>query len=212
MENIEQTLKGLFPFTSEALWADIIGMGNLQTAKAGDIVIESQLRSCHIPLVLKGTLRVTRRDEQDDRELFLYFIEAGTTCSNSLNFMLTGKNPQVEAVAEEDVTMWCVPSDAAEQWMHKHPEWMQFVLKSYQNRFEEAMHALDEVAFKKLDERLQNYLKEKARLTNSKIILESHSQIATALHSSREVISRVLKQLEQRGDVKLGRNKITLLG
>ena len=107
--------------------------------------------------------------------------------------------------------MVCIPNQYASAWIKTHPEWLEFVLRSYQLRFEEALHALDEVAFRQLDERLWNFLIEKARLNDGNIVEMSHSDLAQALHSSREVVSRLLKKLESEQRLTLGRNRIQIL-
>jgi len=125
---------------------------------------------------------------------------------------MTGKRVTVEVVVEEETDMVCIPNEYASAWIKVHPEWLEFVLRSYQLRFEEALHALDEVAFRQLDERLWNFLQEKARLTDGNVVEMSHSELAQALHSSREVVSRLLKKLESEDRLELGRNRIQILG
>lgn len=124
---------------------------------------------------------------------------------------MTGKKVTVEVVVEEETEMVCIPNASASAWITTHPEWLEFVLRSYQLRFEEALHALDEVAFRQLDERLWNFLLEKVKLSNSQTVEMSHSDIAQALHSSREVVSRLLKKLESEQRLTLGRNRIEIL-
>lgn len=207
-----QTIQAHFGFRDEALLADIVKHGRFCTFHSGDLIAEPGMPVDFVPLILKGNLRVMRRDDDNDRELFLYFLTAGSTCSSTINCCMTGKRVTVEVVVEEETDMVCIPNEFASAWIKVHPEWLEFVLRSYQLRFEEALHALDEVAFRQLDERLWNFLQEKARLTDGNVVEMSHSELAQALHSSREVVSRLLKKLESENRLELGRNRIQILG
>ena len=207
-----QTLQAHFGFHDEALLADIVKYGRFCTFHSGDLIAEPGMPVDFVPLILKGNLRVMRRDDDNDRELFLYFLTAGSTCSSTINCCMTGKRVTVEVIVEEETDMVCIPNEFASAWIKVHPEWLEFVLRSYQLRFEEALHALDEVAFRQLDERLWNFLHEKARLTDGNVVEMSHSELAQALHSSREVVSRLLKKLESENRLELGRNRIQILG
>ena len=206
-----QDIQTQFGFQSAELLADIERHGHFCTFSRGDLIAEPGMPVEFVPLILKGNLRVMRRDEDHDRELFLYFLTAGSTCSSTINCCMTGKKVTVEVVVEEETEMVCIPNTYASSWIKTHPEWLEFVLRSYQLRFEEALHALDEVAFRQLDERLWNFLLEKAKLSDSQTVEMSHSDIAQALHSSREVVSRLLKKLESEHLLSLGRNRIEIL-
>jgi CRP/FNR family transcriptional regulator len=118
---------------------------------------------------------------------------------------------EVQAVAEEDVTYLAIPISVMDEWIIKYPTWKSFVMRTIRSRFNELMHAIDQLAFQKLDERLVNYLKDKSKLTGSAVLNLSHTEIANDLASSREVISRLLKKLEIDGRLLLYRNQIKLL-
>jgi len=194
------------------LLADIVKHGRFCTFHSGDLIAEPGMPVDFVPLILKGNLRVMRRDDDNDRERFLYFLTAGSNCSSTINCCMTGNRVTVEVVVAAETDIVCIPNEYASAWIKVHPEWLEFVLRSYQLRFEEALHALDEVAFRQLDERLWNFLQEKARLTDGNVVEMSHSELAQALHSSREVVSRLLKKLESEDRLELGRNRIQILG
>ena len=118
---------------------------------------------------------------------------------------------EVQAVAEEDVIYLSIPISVMDEWIVKYPTWKSFVMRTIRSRFNELMHAIDQLAFQKLDERLVNYLKEKSKLTRSAVLNLSHTEIANDLASSREVVSRLLKKLELDGRLLLYRNQIKLL-
>ncbi|MDA8788078.1 Crp/Fnr family transcriptional regulator [Schleiferiaceae bacterium] len=200
-----------FGFQDPELIEAILQHGRFCSFESGDLIAEPGMPVDFVPMIIKGNLRVMRKDEAHDRELFLYFLTAGSTCSSTINCCMTGKKVTVEVVVEEDSDLICIPNEYASKWIHRYPEWLEFVLRSYQMRFEEALHALDEVAFRQLDERLWNFLVEKSRLNETNTIEMSHSDLAQALHSSREVVSRLLKKLESEDRLELGRNRILIL-
>ena len=162
-----------------------------------------------IPMIASGSVKVLREDDEG-HELLLYYLNAGETCAMSLTCCMAFKRSEIRAIAQEKVTMLAIPIDYMDEWM-KFRDWRSFVMNTYRMRFEELLEALDSIAFLKMDERLIKYLKEKADTMNTNELLMSHHDIAVDLNSSREVISRILKQMERAGKVKLGRNKIELL-
>lgn len=197
-------------FASAELAETLAKEGRILSFRSGDFVMEPGQSMKYVPIVLEGSLRVARKDEADDRELYLYTLEPGSACSNTFG-SLYGQSPSLEVVAEEDSTVLCVPIAVVQNLLHSNTEWMNYVLRSYQKRFDEALNALDDVAFRQLDERLLHFLHEKARRSEANEVNLSHFEIAQALNSSREVVSRLLKRLESEGRVKLGRNRIEIL-
>lgn len=201
-----------FGFQSELLLKTLLEEGKLKEVAAGTYIADPGTPVDFVPLVLSGTLRVARVDAVNDKELFLYFLREGSTCASTISCCMASTVAHVEVVAEEDSVLFILPLQRALDWFDEFPEWRRFVLQSYQQRFEEALNALDSVAFRQLDERLMTYLNERRNALSQNAVLSlSHGDIATALHSSREVISRLLKKLEQDGRVVLGRNRIELL-
>ncbi|HBH22343.1 MAG TPA: Crp/Fnr family transcriptional regulator [Cytophagales bacterium] len=163
-----------------------------------------------VPLMIKGSIKILREDEEGN-EIFLYYLEEGDTCAISLTCCLSSQQSNIRAVAEQYSEYICIPIEYVEKWMNKYDSWKAFIMNTYTRRFNMLLHAIDQLAFKKMDERLENYLIEKSELHQSKIIHISHLDIATDLNTSREVISRLLKQLEKMGKVRLGRNKIEMV-
>jgi CRP/FNR family transcriptional regulator len=176
----------------------------------GDVLIEEGSFIKYLPIVLSGSIKVLRTDD-DGREMLLYYIKAGESCVMSfLGGHSLGKS-SIRAVAEEDSEVMLLPVEKATQWLRQYPMWSDFMLDLYYRRFEELLEVINAVAFKKVDERLLDYLKRKSELLDKKELHITHEQIAQDLGSARVVISRLLKQLEFEKIVKLGRNKILLL-
>jgi len=197
-------------FASPELAETLAREGRILNFRAGDYVMEPGQSMKYVPIVLEGSLRVARKDSAEDRELYLYTLEPGSACSNTFG-SLYGQSPSLEVLAEEDSTVLCVPIHVVQELLHRNSEWLNYVLRSYQKRFDEALSALDDVAFRQLDERLLHFLHEKARRNEQNEVHMSHFEIAQALNSSREVVSRLLKRLESEDRVRLGRNRIEIL-
>ena len=178
--------------------------------KQGEKVISVGQTVRVIPFLLNGTLKVSRLDDKLN-EVFLYYLNAMEGCAMTFTCCMQQFPSEVQAVAEEDLTYLAIPISVMDEWIVKYPTWKSFVMRSIRSRFNELMHAIDQLAFQKLDERLVNYLKEKSKLTGSTVLNLSHTEIANDLASSREVISRLLKKLELDGRLLLYRNQIKLL-
>ncbi len=205
-----QTIKKSIPDLSDlTLLEELSSKGQIHTFEEGDILMEPGQYIKTVPLVLDGSIKIIRSDE-DGKEIFLYYLDRGDTCAISLTCCSAYKPSAIKAVAEEPTTIIAIPVNLHEKWTNDFRQWKEFVSKTYQNRFEELLKSIDEVAFKKMDERLMNYLAIKARQLETKEVNITHSDIARELGTSREVISRLLKQLENKGAVTLGRNRITL--
>ena len=179
-------------------------------AKEGDKIISIGQTVRVIPFLLKGSLKVSRLDDKLN-EIFLYYLNAMEGCAMTFTCCMQQFPSEVQAVAEEDVTFLAIPISVMDEWIVKYPTWKSFVMRTIRSRFNELMHAIDQLAFQKLDERLVNYLKEKSKLTGSAVLNLSHTEIANDLASSREVISRLLKKLELDGRLLIYRNQIKLL-
>lgn len=163
-----------------------------------------------IPLVTKGAIKVSRVDE-DGEELFLYYLYPGQTCALTLNCCMNDKPSEVQAVAETGTEYLALPRAQVQQWMMGFDEWRNFTLQAYDERYENLIATIDAIAFQRLDKRLLQFLSDKSIAMGSANLSITHKKLAEEMHSSREVISRLLKQLEKLGKVQLGRNQITLL-
>lgn len=179
-------------------------------AKEGDKIISIGQTVRVIPFLLKGSLKVSRLDDKLN-EIFLYYLNAMEGCAMTFTCCMQQFPSEVQAVAEEDVVYLAIPISVMDEWIVKYPTWKSFVMRTIRSRFNELMHAIDQLAFQKLDERLVTYLKEKSKITGSTVLNLSHTEIANDLASSREVVSRLLKKLELDGRLLLYRNQIKLL-
>jgi len=193
----------------QGLRAEFDQVGIKLDFNTGDIIIEPNKYIKVIPILLKGTIKVIR-ETNEGNELILYYIKAGQSCAVSLSTSLMNKLSNIKAIAEEKVELIAIPSSTSVKWYDIYASWRMFVLRTMDNRYDEIINALDSVAFKKIDERLMDYLKAKTEAVQSNILNITHQEIANELSTSREVISRSLKQLEQKGILKLFRNKVEI--
>ena len=208
---MKQELEEAFGFMFEKeLLEEIESVGVLREYKQGDILIDYNEILQQIPLLIDGAVKIMRQDEKGD-ELALYYLERGDTCSMTLNCCLGSKKSEISAVAETDVIFISIPVQKMQDWMQKYQTWMAFVFESYNSRFNELLESIDNLAFNKMHERLHKYLEDKALVMKSTSLNLSHQDIANDMHTSRVVVSRLLKSLENEGLIKLGRNKIEVL-
>jgi CRP/FNR family transcriptional regulator len=180
------------------------------SVKAGSVIMDVGQTVRTMPIILSGSIKVSRTDE-DGREILLYYVNPNESCAMTFTCCMQQHASEIKAVAEEDVEMLSIPVSTMDEWMAKYPSWKSFVMRTVQNRFHELLKTIDQIAFQKLDERLVSYLKEKARTSGSSLINISHEQIANELATSRVVISRLLKKLETDKKLLLYRNQIKLL-
>ena len=208
--DISTIIRDKFPEINEpALVKAIEDLGSLMEVPAGERIVEVGNYVRFMPLVVEGAIKVMREDDEGG-EIFLYYLLPGQTCAMTLNCCSANLPSEITAVAVEDTIMIALPIEVMDDWLRSHRPWQNFVLNTYSYRFNELLNTIDSVAFLQLDERLLKYLKDKATLSGSYEIKTTHQQIALDLNSSREVISRLLKQLEKKGMIEIGRNKIFL--
>lgn len=176
----------------------------------GDTILNENVYIKSIPLVVSGSIRVLRTDA-DGREILLYYIKSGESCIMSFLGGMHHDTSKVKAIAEEETEILFIPIDQVNALIKEFPEWLDYIFRLYHKRFEELLEVVNAVAFKKMDERLLDFIKKKCKLTNSRTLYVTHEQLANELGTARVVVSRLLKQMEETGLVLLGRNKITLV-
>lgn len=194
----------------ETLLNEIEQVAMLKEFKEGDVIIDFGDNIKKMPLLLSGAIKILREDF-DEGELLLYFIEKGDTCSMSLSCCIGDTKSEIRAVAETDGQVVMIPVLYMELWLGKYKSWRNYVFASYNNRLKEMLTAIDNLAFMNMDKRLLNYLLEKAKINDTKEINTTHQEIAYDLNTSRVVISRLLKALEKDGKIKLHRAYIEIL-
>lgn len=184
--------------------------GTVKYFAEGDVVFQKQSTGQSIPFVTKGSVKVVQTDD-DYKEMLLYYLQPGDTCVVSLLGSFYNSPAGVKAIAEEEAEVVFIPQKEFRKLMNNDPTWLDYIFRIYHQRFMELLDVVNSVAFKKMDERILELLQKKSHLSGSRILSLTHEQIAQELGSSREVISRLLKQIEIKGLVELERNRIILL-
>ncbi len=195
---------------SPELISKLTQYGVVRHYKAGEMILDENSHIRAIPIVISGTLKVMRTEE-DGREILLYYIKAGESCIMSFLGGLHDETSKVRAEVEEDAEILFLPVDKVSLFIREYPEWLDYIFRLYHKRFEELLEIVNAIAFRKVDERLLDLLQKKKLVSGSNTLQVTHEQLANELGTARVVVSRLLKQLEERGQLQLGRNKITLM-
>jgi CRP/FNR family transcriptional regulator len=203
----EDLKKSLPNLTDPKLLERLLEKGQLASFEPGKTLMEPGQFVKVVPLVLDGSIKIMRMDE-DGKELFLYYLEAGETCALSLTCCSASRPSEIKAVVEEKVSVLFVPIQVHEQLVDEFKQWKDFVSSTYQHRFHEMLVVLDAIAFKRMDERLMSYIVTKMKQLKTNELHTTHQEVANELGTAREVISRLLKQLEKKKWIELGRNVI----
>jgi CRP/FNR family transcriptional regulator len=206
-ELLQQTYGTLF---EEKLIEEIAAVSILRDFSEGEVLIDFGDYIKKMPLLITGAIKILREDF-DEGELLLYFIEKGDTCAMTMACCMGDTKSEIKAIAETDGQVVMIPVTKMEEWLGKYKSWRVYVFNSYNNRLKEMLSAIDNLAFMNMNERLLNYIYEKAKINNTKLILNTHQEIAYDLHTSRVVISRLLKALENEGKILLHRASIEVL-
>ena len=210
MQTIPSILEKRFPFFGKELLSEIEQHGMIQEVKMNDEILREGQYIKSFPIILEGSLRVIRHDEEG-HELLLYFLNPGEVCSMALTCCMGQQQSNISAIAEQNSLIIRIPVDCLDKWMLQYPNWKSYMMYAYRKRFDELLDTIDAIAFMELDERLKRFFLNRFKATGEKIFHGKHQDIAYQLNTSREVISRLLKKMEQKGLVKLSRNSIDFL-
>ena len=205
-EKIEATYPAQF---EDELLNEIEELGALVEFKSNDILIDLNQYIKGMPILLNGAIKIMREDF-DEGELLLYFLEKGDTCAMTMACCLGDKQSKIKAIGETNGELVMIPINKMDEWLAKYASWRKFIFDSYNNRLDEMLVAIDNLAFNDMNARLKKYLLDVASINNGNLVNKTHQEIAYELNSSRVVISRLLKALEKEGFLQLNRNVITI--
>ncbi len=209
--NIENTFDNSFGYLfEETLLDEIRELGIKKEFLEDSIIIEIGDYIKSMPLLIDGAIKILREDDNGD-ELVLYYLESGDTCAMTLSCCMGQTKSKIRAIAETDVELIMLPKEKMTIWLSNYKSWQTYILQSYHSRMEELLEAVDTIAFLKMDERIFKFLKDKAMVTGDDVVHATHQEISQDLHTSRVVVSRLLKKLENEGKIKLFRNSIKVL-
>jgi CRP/FNR family transcriptional regulator, anaerobic regulatory protein len=207
-EKIQSIVLNLFPdLTEMELKKELAEVAVIRTYQPGTIIMHEHETVQHLPFLLSGTVRITREDD-DGRDILLYYITAGESCIASFSAVVFNEESRIKAVAEEVVEVLMIPATYVNKWNLLYRSWNNFIIKMYNKRFEQLLEVINSVSFQKVDERLKALLKRKAEVFKTKNLTVTHQQLADELGTAREVVSRLLKTLENDGLLELSRGMI----
>lgn len=207
-EQLKNLIRRQIPVLGDRNLEDaIVEHGSLMTIESGEILMDYGQFIRNIPIVLDGVIKVMKMGD-DGQDMLLYYLSGGSTCPTAFTCCLVDKKSEIKAIVEETATIISLPVNYIDDWIREFPTWKNFIMHSYNVRFQELLNIIDEIAFNNIDQRLIKYLDKKLELTGKKELKITHKEIASDLNSSREAISRLLKKIEKSGHIKLGRNKI----
>jgi len=195
---------------SSALTEEIDNIGIVQDFEKNTVLLKENSYVKVIPLLISGLIKIYK-EEENGNEVLLYYIKPGETCIVSVMAGEKGEKAKVKGVVEEDCAVILIPSDKLYNLRKNHPNWNLFIYKQFNDKFDEVIEMVKVLTFSNKEKRLEDYLKRKAILNESKIVRKSHQEIANELGSPREVISRLLKKLENDGKIELSLRKIKIL-
>jgi CRP/FNR family transcriptional regulator, anaerobic regulatory protein len=200
-------LEKRFPYFEPALRQAIGLEGKITEFDEGDEMIREGQYIKSFPLLLEGVVRVCRMDDEG-RELLLYYLNPGEVCVMALTCCMGHTKNNIRAIAESKVTQVQIPIPFLELWMVQFQSWKEFIMYAYRKRFDELLDTIDSIAFKNMDDRLIKFFSDRYQTTGSTIYIGTHQEIALLLNTSREVISRLLKKLENDRKIIISRSKI----
>lgn len=209
MDLSNELFSKLKSFSEAALQEDILKNGKILKAGPGDLLIREGQYLDFLPIVLSGQIRVYQ--ENEDREILLYYVGPGQTCMMSLSSAYFDYYSAANGIAMEATEILVLPSYIIAEWQLKYPSWNKFIISTFKSRYDELLNAFGSVVFKPINVRVKEYLRRYTMDQGSKKIPLSHQTLANELGTTRVVISRILKQLEKDKVVGLGRGYITML-
>ena len=195
---------------NEDLLDAIAEQGRFVSVGKGDLIMDVGDPIPGMPLLIAGAIKILRVDEQGD-EMLLYFLEQGDSCAMTLGSFFGQTKSDIRAVAEQDSRFVIMPLDQVIEWTGVHTDFRQFVFESFNTRLKELVEAMDSLAFLDLHGRTAKYLDDRVKVNGTTTLATTHAEIAADLHTSRVVVSRILKQLENEGKISLHRNRIEVL-
>ncbi len=201
-----QSLEILFPSFEKDLVQEIIENGEMKTFAADEILVKTGQYFRSILLIVDGLIKVYREDQQGN-EFFIYYLQPGQACALSMKCQFRNETSQVMAKAVTETSVITVPIACMDEWMQKYKSWYHFVLNTYRNRIEELLETIDDIAFRNMDDRLLSYMKREQQIHNSSILTINHTEVAEELNSSREVVSRLMKKVSEKGMIRLLKNQ-----
>lgn len=182
----------------------------IMTIPAGQVLLDFHKYIRNIPIILSGSVRVLSEDV-DGKEMTLYLIKPGESCIMSILGAINDSSSLVKAVTLQETQVVFIKPEEAYNLIAENKEWFDFIMKLYQSRFEELVQQVGRLTFSSTEDRVLNLLTTRSRVLKSKILSITHQQIADEVGTAREVVSRSMKIMENKGMIKIFRGKVELM-
>ncbi|MFN8247341.1 MAG: Crp/Fnr family transcriptional regulator [Ferruginibacter sp.] len=204
---MKQDIQSAFPSFEKSLLDKIEEEAELKTFEEGEVLMKTGQYFKSILLIVDGLIKIYREDDSG-QEYFMYYLQPGQACALSMISASKQEKSEIMAKVVEPTTVIAVPLSVMDKWMQDYRSWYHFVIETYRKRFEELLNTLDHTAFRSMDEKLLFYLKREQEIKKTNILSINNTEIAQELNSSREVISRLMKKLAERGMIRVLKNQL----
>lgn len=206
LQQIKSKLKIIPPLFVE----EIVHRSTIQTFPKGTELVKAHDYVHVLPLVLDGLIKVYTKF--NDRELLLYYIEPAQSCVMSFSAGLKHHPSRIHAITEETSTVMLIPIEVLPNWIKNYPHFNTLFFEQYDLRYADLLDTIEHMLINKLDERLLSYLIKKSTMLQKTTLNLTHSQIANEIGTVREVVSRMLKKLENDDKIELTSRGIKIFG
>jgi CRP/FNR family transcriptional regulator len=199
---MNKEIRRIFPSFENALLESLEDKAELKIFESGEEIVKTGQYFKSILLIVEGLIKVYREDEEGN-EYFMYYLEPGQACN--LSMIPTGRREKSGVMGKvvNNTTVFAVPPEYMDPWIVEYKTWYKFVLESHRDAFEKLLATFDHTAFRSMDAKLLHYLRREQEMHKSNILLINKTEMARELNSSREVISRLMKKLADRGMIKV---------
>ncbi len=187
---------------------ELANIGSLVSVEKGTTILKEGQTIDSVPLVLEGLIKVKRSKGYDD--IFLYFLTMGESCAMTLSSCLKREKSRVSAVVDLPAKILLIPSHKVFFFMKNYLSWSEFVINTFQDKFDDTVKVIERLAFMSLDQQILDYLHKFSKAYGSTILHITHQSIADDLCTSRVIVSRILKKMEREGKIKLGHKLIKI--
>lgn len=200
----------IFDTLSDNLKRETMDEIQVMRVPAGQVLFRAGEHCQGLPLVVKGGVKV-QMTGASGHSIVLYRMTADDICTLSIGCLMTGQGYRAEAVVEEETEAAMIPRPLFDQLMEQSSHFRLGIMESYGRRLDDLMLLVEEVAFHRMDERLEEWLLARGH-QGQRVLSITHQELGVELGTAREVISRLLKELERKEQVRLSRGKIELTG
>jgi len=195
----------------DSLFQTILEYGTITKVKARTQLVTCGDEITMIPFVIEGRIRVFKEDDVTGREVLIYHVLNRQTCIMSIISALRNLPSKVDAITCIDSTLIFIPATVLKEWIYSKSEWKNYALDVFMNRYNELIESIESLTFDNVETRIVKLLNKHCKRESNTKIQITHQKIADLLGTTRVVVSRLLKKLENEGQILLDRECITVL-